>query len=147
MLHLEAKQIMKQLLASQEGLYSMELVNLLSVISWNSITEVHKEVSIGVQERYEKKTVYRKYLLHRRISQLSSTKDFFLIIHLVCFNMSTTRCSTHIKMIFELMPHVHKNNLGHCCSRLCYALSQSLKVGSFLLTDDILHITSELHWC
>jgi hypothetical protein len=27
-------------------------------------------------------------------------------------------------MIFSLVLHVHKNNLGHCCNHLCYAVSE-----------------------
>jgi hypothetical protein len=36
----------------------------------------------------------------------------------------------------DLAPLVHKYNFGHCCNRLYYAMSQSVRIRSFLLIDD-----------
>jgi hypothetical protein len=98
----------------------MELGNLLNVISWDSITEVHKELSTECPEQCEKKLYTENtYYTEEVISQFSTQNNF------------------------SFMQHVHKNNFNHCCSCFCYTVSQNSKIGSFLLTDNILHITTE----
>jgi hypothetical protein len=85
-----------------------------------------------------------KYLLSRGSDltiEQHETQKFFC--HPVSFNVSTISCSTHVETTSDPAPRVHKHNFGHCCCRLCYAMLQSSKFCSFLLTDLILHITLE----
>jgi hypothetical protein len=59
--------------------------------------------------------------------------------HLVIFSVSINSCSTHIRIIFDLVPCVHK----HGCICVCNLMSQILKMCRFPLIDDTHHITPE----
>jgi hypothetical protein len=82
------------------------------------------------------------YYTEEVILQFSSAElNFFCRV--ISFKVRTVSCSTHAEKILDLAPRVHKPNLGHCCSRLYYAMSQSSKICNILLISDILHITPE----
>lgn len=62
-------------------------------------------------------------------SAAESSKFF----HSLSLNVRNISCSTHAKTTFDLSSRVHERHFGHCSSFLCYAVSESSKICSFLM--------------